>query len=194
MSTLRSEKGGGVPWTAVMTAVTAAAKVVAEPGVCCPERSQLGAAPSTVPGPVLGRSRRKEGLTVPKPVVLFACIHNSGRSVAARLLLEHYAAGAVEARSAGSEPKDAVNPVVSEVLAERGLTTDAEGPTRLDADIVKEADVVITMGCGETCPFVPGKRYEDWVVDDPAGADLDTVRRIVDDIDTRVRRLLDGLP
>ncbi len=128
-----------------------------------------------------------------KPVVLFACIHNSGRSVAARLLLEHYAAGTVQARSAGSEPKAAVNPVVSEVLAERGLTTDAEVPTHLDADIVQEADVVITMGCGETCPFLPGKRYEDWPVDDPAGQDLDEVRRIVDDIDSRVQRLLDSL-
>lgn len=125
-----------------------------------------------------------------RPVVLFACIHNSGRSVAARVLLEHYAAGTVEARSAGSEPKAAVNPVVSEVLAERELSTDAEVPTHLDTDVVHEADVVITMGCGESCPFVPGKRYEDWLVDDPAGRDIDDVRRIVADIDTRVRRLL----
>ncbi len=128
-----------------------------------------------------------------RPVVLFACIHNSGRSVAARLLLEHHAAGTVEARSAGSEPKAAVNPVVSEVLAERGLSTDAEVPTHLHTDVVQAADVVITMGCGETCPFLPGKRYEDWPVDDPAGQDLDDVRRIVGDIDGRVRRLLDTL-
>lgn len=129
---------------------------------------------------------------MPRPVVLFACIHNSGRSVAARLLLEHYAEGSVEAKSAGSEPKAAVNPVVSEVLAERGLSTDAEVPTR-HSDVVQEADVVITMGCGESCPLVPGKRYEDWVVDDPAGQDIHDVRRIVDDIDARVRRLLDSL-
>ena len=125
-----------------------------------------------------------------KPVVLFACIHNAGRSVAARVLTEHYARGAVEARSAGSEPKDAVNPVVAEVLADRGLSTDAETPTKLDFDVVEAADVVITMGCGETCPVFPGKRYEDWPVDDPAGQDIDTVRRIVDDVDGRVRTLL----
>ena len=125
-----------------------------------------------------------------RPVVLFACVHNSGRSVAARVLTEHYAGDAVVARSAGSQPKDSVNRVVAQVLAERGLATDAERPTLLDDGAVAEADVVITMGCGETCPFVPGKRYEDWVVDDPAGQDLDTVRRIVDDVDRRVRDLL----
>ena len=125
-----------------------------------------------------------------KAVVLFACIHNSGRSVAARLLTEHYAKGAVEARSAGSEPKDSVNPVIAEVLADRGLSTAAEKPTKLDLDVVEAADVVITMGCGETCPIFPGKRYEDWTVDDPAGQDTDTVRRIVDDVDGRVRKLL----
>jgi len=125
-----------------------------------------------------------------QPVVLFACVHNSGRSVAARVLTEHYAGNAVVARSAGSQPKDSVNPVVAQVLAERGLSADAESPTLLDNGAVSQADVVITMGCGETCPFVPGKRYEDWVVDDPAGQDLDTVRRIVDDVDGRVRDLL----
>lgn len=127
------------------------------------------------------------------PVVLFACIHNSGRSVAARVLTEHYARGTVEARSAGSEPKGSVNPVVAEVLAERGLSTDRETATLLEPDVVSEADVVITMGCGETCPIFPGKRYEDWTVDDPAGQDLGAVRRIVDDIDARVRRLLASL-
>jgi arsenate reductase len=128
-----------------------------------------------------------------KPVVLFACVHNSGRSVAARVLTEHYAEGAVEARSAGSAPKDAVNPVVARVLAQRGLSTDAETPSRLDPDIVDGADVVITMGCGETCPIFPGKRYEDWEVDDPAGQDVETVRRIVDDVDRRVRKLLSSM-
>ncbi|HEX4978264.1 MAG TPA: arsenate reductase ArsC [Nocardioides sp.] len=128
-----------------------------------------------------------------KPVVLFACIHNSGRSVAARVLTEHYAQGRVEARSAGSEPKGSVNPVVAQVLAERGLSTEHETATLLDHDVVGEADVVITMGCGETCPIFPGKRYEDWPVDDPAGQDLDTVRAIVADVDSRVRALLDGL-
>ena len=128
-----------------------------------------------------------------KPVVLFACIHNSGRSVAARVLTEHYAQGRVEARSAGSEPKGSVNPVVAEVLAERGLSTERETATLLDHDVVGEADVVITMGCGETCPIFPGKRYEDWPVDDPAGQELETVRAIVDDVDARVRALLDSL-
>jgi len=124
------------------------------------------------------------------PVVLFACVHNSGRSVAARVLTEHYARGAVEARSAGSEPKGSVNPVVAQVLAERGLSTEAETGTMLDLDTVHGTDVVITMGCGESCPFVPGKRYEDWQVQDPAGQDLETVRSIVADVDGRVRALL----
>ncbi len=128
-----------------------------------------------------------------KPVVLFACVHNSGRSVAARVLTEHYAQGAVDARSAGSEPKGSVNPAVADVLAERGLSTAAETPTKLDHETVSGADVVITMGCGETCPVFPGKRYEDWTVDDPAGQDLETVRRIIDDVDSRVRKLLTDL-
>jgi arsenate reductase len=133
-------------------------------------------------------------MTVPStPVVLFACVHNSGRSVAARLLTEMYAQGAVVARSAGSEPSGTVNPVVAEVLAERGISVEREQPTLLDLEVVTEADVVVTMGCGETCPYVPGKAYQDWPVDDPAGQDLDTVRRIVDDIDQRVRSLLESL-
>ena len=127
-----------------------------------------------------------------KPVVLFACVHNSGRSVAARVLTEHYADCAVEARSAGSQPTGSVNPVVAQVLAERGLSTEAETGTQLSTQTVEAADVVITMGCGESCPFVPGKRYEDWPVEDPAGQDLETVRRIVDDVDGRVRQLLAG--
>ncbi|MDP9444095.1 MAG: heat-shock protein HtpX [Actinomycetota bacterium] len=129
-------------------------------------------------------------MTQQPAVVLFACVHNSGRSVAARVLTEHHAAGAVEARSAGSEPSGSVNPVVAAVLGERGLSTAAETATLLDPAEVAAADVVITMGCGETCPIFPGKRYEDWPVDDPAGQDVDAVRRIVDDIDSRVRRLV----
>ena len=128
-----------------------------------------------------------------KPVVLFACVHNSGRSVAARVLTEHYAAAAVDARSAGSQPKGSVNPVVAQVLAERGLSTEAETGTKLSTETVQGADVVITMGCGESCPFVPGKRYADWAVDDPAGQDLETVRRIVAVVDGRVRALLTEL-
>ena len=125
-----------------------------------------------------------------KPTVLFACIHNSGRSVAAQVLARHYAGDEVEVRSAGSEPGLEVNRAVAQVLAERGLPVTGHTPTRLDLDLVQGADVVITMGCGENCPVFPGKRYEDWTVDDPAGQDLETVRRIVDDIDARVRGLL----
>ncbi len=127
------------------------------------------------------------------PVVLYACVHNAGRSVAARVLTEHYAGGRVEVRSAGSEPGSSVNPAVAAVLAERGLSTDAEVPTLLTRDVVADADVVVTMGCGETCPVFPGKRYLDWEVEDPAGQDRPTVQRIVDDIDRRVRHLLDEL-
>ena len=127
------------------------------------------------------------------PSVLYACIHNSGRSVAAQVLTRAYAGGAVEVRSAGSEPGSGVNPVVAQVLAERGLPVTDHVPTLLDADLVQAADVVVTMGCGETCPVFHGKRYEDWPVADPAGQDVDTVRRIVDDIDGRVRRLLTEL-
>lgn len=108
------------------------------------------------------------------PVILFACVHNSGRSVAARVLTEHHARGRVDARSAGSEPTGEVNTVVAAVLAERGLSTDLETPQLLDVATVRAADVVITMGCGETCPIFPGKRYEDWAIDDPAGRDIAT--------------------
>ncbi|MGY1806637.1 arsenate reductase ArsC [Blastococcus sp. SYSU D00669] len=127
------------------------------------------------------------------PAVLFACIHNSGRSVAAQVLTRHHAAGRVAVRSAGSEPGSGVNPVVAQVLVERGLPVGEHLPTLLDADLVQASDVVITMGCGETCPVLPGRRYEDWPVEDPAGQDLETVRRIVDDIDARVRRLVGEL-
>jgi arsenate reductase len=127
------------------------------------------------------------------PIVLFACIHNSGRSVAAEALARSYAGDAVEVRSAGSDPGAGVNPVVAQVLAERGLTVTDHVPTHLAPELVERADVVVTMGCGETCPVFPGTRYEDWPVDDPAGQDLDTVRRIVDDVDRRVRDLLERL-
>jgi arsenate reductase len=125
--------------------------------------------------------------------VLYACIHNSGRSVAAQVLTRHYAGDAVDVRSAGSEPGNGVNPVVAQVLAERGLPVADHTPTKLHDDLVEGSDVVVTMGCGETCPVFPGARYEDWTVDDPAGQDLDAVRRIIDDIDGRVRALLADL-
>ena len=128
-----------------------------------------------------------------RPTVLYACIHNSGRSVAAQVLARHLGGDAVEVRSAGSEPGTGINPAVAEVLAERGLPVTDHTPTQLDVDLVDGADVVITLGCGETCPVFPGKRYEDWQVDDPAGQDVETVRRIVDDIDARVRELIRSL-
>lgn len=128
-----------------------------------------------------------------RPVLLFACIHNSGRSVAARVLAEHYGRGRVDAISAGSEPGDAINAAVAAVLAERGLSVEGEHPKRLDPAPVQRADVVITMGCGETCPVFPGKRYEDWTVEDPKDRPIDEVRRIVDDIDGRVRELVSAL-
>ena len=128
-----------------------------------------------------------------RPSILFACIHNSGRSVAAQVLARHHGGDRVEVRSAGSEPGSGVNPVVARVLAERGLPVADHVPTLLHRDLVETSDVVVTMGCGETCPVFPGKRYEDWPVDDPAGQDLQTARRIVDDIDRRVRDLLTEL-
>ena len=125
-----------------------------------------------------------------RPVILFACVHNGGRSLAAKVLTEHYGNGSVLVRSAGSEPGDSLNPVVVEVLHERGLSTAGESPKLLTPEGVQEADVVVTMGCGETCPIFPGKRYEDWELDDPKGQSLEAVRRIVGEIDERVRALL----
>ena len=124
------------------------------------------------------------------PVVLFACVHNGGRSLAAKVLAEHHGGGRIEVRSAGSEPGDALNPAVVQVLHERGLSTEGERPQLLTWEGVQEADVVVTMGCGETCPVLPGKAYEDWPLDDPKGQDLDTVRRIVDEVEQQVRALL----
>lgn len=125
-----------------------------------------------------------------KPVVLFLCIHNSGRSVAARVLMEHYARGQVDVRSAGSEPGEQLNPSVVAVLAERGLDPTGEYPKPLTDHDAEAADVVVTMGCGDTCPYYPGKRYLDWELRDPAGLPVEDVRPIIDDIDLRVRSLL----
>ncbi len=127
------------------------------------------------------------------PVVLFACVHNGGRSLAAKVLAEHLGGERVVVRSAGSEPGASLNPVVVQVLRERGLSTDGEAPSQLTPEGVRGADVVITMGCGETCPVFPGKRYEDWPLEDPKGQDLETVRRIVDEVESRVRHLLADL-
>jgi arsenate reductase len=128
-----------------------------------------------------------------KPSILFACVHNSGRSVASAALARHYAGDAVDVRSAGSEPGTDVNPGVAQVLAEAGLPVTDHTPTKLDFDLVDAADVVITLGCGESCPAAVGTRIEDWPVDDPKGQDAATVRRIVADLDGRVRTLLGEL-
>jgi arsenate reductase (thioredoxin) len=124
------------------------------------------------------------------PEVLFVCVQNAGRSQMAAALLDHYAEGRVHVRSAGSEPADQINPAVVAAMSELGIDVSKEFPKPMTDEVVKAADAVITMGCGDACPIYPGKRYEDWEVDDPAEADLDGVRRIRDDIDERVRRLL----
>jgi arsenate reductase (thioredoxin) len=124
------------------------------------------------------------------PGVLFVCVHNAGRSQMAAALLDHYAGGQVRVRSAGSAPADEVNPAVVRVMGELGLDVNAERPKRLTDESAREADVIVTMGCGDACPVFPGKRYVDWQLDDPAGQDDDTVRRIRDEIGQRVTGLL----
>jgi arsenate reductase len=124
------------------------------------------------------------------PEVLFVCVHNAGRSQMAAALLDHLAGGRVHVRSAGSAPADRINPDVVTVMSELGIDISQAFPKPMTDEVVKAADAVITMGCGDACPIYPGKRYEDWEVADPAKADLDAVRRIRDDIDQRVRRLL----
>ena len=124
------------------------------------------------------------------PTVLFVCVHNAGRSQMAAGFLQHLAGDRIDVRSAGSEPKHQINPVAVEVMAEAGIDIAENAPKLLTVDAVKEADVVITMGCGDACPIFPGKRYEDWQLDDPAGQDADTVRRIRDDIRRRVETLI----
>jgi arsenate reductase (thioredoxin) len=125
------------------------------------------------------------------PEVLFVCVQNAGRSQMAAALLDHYADGRVHVRSAGSEPADEVTPRVVEAMAEVGLDVSREFPKPITDEVVRAADAVITMGCGDACPIYPGKRYEDWEIDDPAEAGLEGVRRIRDEIGQRVRRLLD---
>jgi protein-tyrosine-phosphatase len=127
------------------------------------------------------------------PSVLFVCVHNAGRSQMAAALLSHYAAGRVEVRSAGSAPAATITPAVREAMAEAGIDISAERPKLLTTDAVEASDVVITMGCGDACPVFPGKRYLDWQLVDPAGKGVDAVRPIRDEIDARVRGLLDEL-
>ena len=128
--------------------------------------------------------------TAKKPSVLFVCVHNAGRSQMAAAFLTSLAEGAIEVRSAGSQPAEKVNPAAVEAMAELGIDMSAEVPKVLTTEAVKESDVVITMGCGDECPYFPGKRYEDWVLEDPAGKGVDSVRPIRDEIRTRIESLV----
>jgi arsenate reductase len=125
-----------------------------------------------------------------RPQVLFVCVHNAGRSQMAAGLLRERAGDRVEVRSAGSEPADRLNPAVVEAMGELGIDISAQRPKGLEDGMVREADVVVTMGCGDACPIYPGKRYEDWELEDPSGKDLETVRRIRDEIGRRVDALI----
>src|SRR5215211_4036281 len=127
------------------------------------------------------------------PEVLFVCVHNAGRSQMAAALLERRAQGRVRVISAGSEPADRLNPAVVEAMEEIGIDISAERPKKLEDGMVREADVVITMGCGDACPIFPGKRYEDWQLGDPAGLGVDAVRPIRDEIRRRVETLIASL-
>ncbi|MET3950031.1 arsenate reductase ArsC [Arthrobacter sp. UYEF36] len=131
--------------------------------------------------------------TAKKPSVLFVCVHNAGRSQMAAAFLTTLSKGAIEVRSAGSQPADKVNPAAVEAMAELGIDMSAEIPKVLTTEAVKESDVVITMGCGDTCPIFPGKRYEDWELEDPAGQGVESVRPIRDDIKARIKNLIASL-
>jgi arsenate reductase len=124
------------------------------------------------------------------PEVLFVCVHNAGRSQIAAGLLDHHAQGRVVVRSAGSQPADQLNPAVVQAMDEVGIDLSREFPKPLTDEAVQASDVVITMGCGDACPIYPGKRYEDWILEDPHGQPIEKVRQIRDDIDARVRQLL----
>ena len=128
-----------------------------------------------------------------RPEVLFVCVHNAGRSQMAAGLLAKHAGGRVQVRSAGSAPADEINPSVVEAMAEVGVDLSAEYPKPLTDEVVRASDVVITMGCGDACPIYPGKRYEDWELEDPAGKTLEEVRPIRDELDRRVQALLGDL-
>jgi arsenate reductase (thioredoxin) len=164
---------------------------------------QLGNSKINVYVPVLAhrfaRERLKalaqaEGLILKtQPEVLFVCVHNSGRSQMAAGLVKLRSAGLVHVRSAGSAPGESINPMAIKAMEEVGVDMSEEFPKPLTDEVVAAADVVITMGCGDACPIYPGKKYEDWVLDDPAGQDIETVRRIRDEIDQRVQRLITEL-
>ena len=129
----------------------------------------------------------------PVPSVLFVCVHNAGRSQMAAGLLQHLAGDSIEVRSAGTAPRDQINPAAAEAMAEIGIDISAATPKILTDNAVEASDVVITMGCGDTCPYYPGVSYRDWELDDPAGQPIEVVRRIRDNIAKRVRDLVDEL-
>ena len=150
--------------------------------------------PAASPASVSGRWARQRALiTKEQPEVLFVCVHNAGRSQMAAGLVKLRSEGRIHVRSAGSDPGEQINPAVVEAMEELGVDMSEEFPKPLTDEVVRAADVVITMGCGDACPIYPGKRYEDWELDDPAGQDLETVRRIRDEIDERVQRLVGEL-
>lgn len=164
----------------------------------------LGGARINVFMPVLDKRFARERLmralgqlegVMPKeqPEVLFVCVHNAGRSQMAAGLIKLRSQGRIHVRSAGSDPGEQINPAAVEAMRELGIDLSQEFPKPLTDEFVRDADVVITMGCGDACPIYPGKRYEDWQLDDPAGQDIETVRRIRDDIDSRVQALVADL-
>jgi arsenate reductase (thioredoxin) len=132
-------------------------------------------------------------MSSPKPTVLFVCVHNAGRSQMAAGFMRTLGADRVEVLSAGSAPKDSINPIAVQAMQEVGIDISNNVPKVLTPEAVQESDAVITMGCGDACPFYPGKRYEDWVLDDPAGQGIESVRVIRDDIKKRVEQLLSEL-
>ena len=127
------------------------------------------------------------------PSVLFVCVHNAGRSQMAAALLEHHSMGRIEVRSAGSAPADQINPVAVQAIAEWGSEIPGLARKKPDPNVVERSDVVITMGCGDACPIFPGVRYEDWMLEDPAGQTIEMVRKVRDEIDQRVRTLISDL-
>lgn len=142
---------------------------------------------------LLALSQSRGDMKKDVPEVLFVCVHNAGRSQMAAGLLEHHAGGRVHVRSAGSTPAEEINPAAVAAMSEIGIDLSREFPKPLTDEFVRAADVVITMGCGDACPIYPGKRYEDWEVEDPAGKTVEQVRRIRDQLDTRVHHLLSEL-
>jgi arsenate reductase (thioredoxin) len=153
----------------------------------------MTSSPRATAAPNADQADTKGPLMADRPSVLFVCVHNAGRSQMAAGYLSQLSGGQIEVRSAGSEPADKINPVAVQAMAEDGIDIAAERPKVLTNEAVKASDVVITMGCGDTCPYYPGRRYEDWVLDDPAGQDLNQVRPIRDQIRRRVESLINEL-